>query len=286
MGWCARWTDIGRTRANLARLGSLAADLELYTAARVCALVRPLPTPPEFSLSVSFVGKRNYTSAEIKTVLANAITGTYRAWVYRQDDRAADLNIRVFLEHETARVGVRLTRRPLHERGYQLAHLPGTLKPSVAAALVRLAGARPGRRMLDPCCGSGTLLIEATLRGVRACGGDNSEFAVNAARANITAAGLAIPVHQWDARSLPLADATIDCIITNPPWGHQVPVNEDLSSLYRSLLAQMRRVLAPAGRLVLLTLEPGKIDASDLILLGKRKISLFGQRPTILVFTK
>src|SRR5579871_2308201 len=60
------WTDIGRQRSCLERLRHLSAHLDLHTAAMDCARLRPIHKPPTFSVTASFVGKRNYTSAEIK----------------------------------------------------------------------------------------------------------------------------------------------------------------------------------------------------------------------------
>ena len=77
----------------------------------------------------------------------------------------------------------------------------------------------------------------------------------------------------------------MDRVITNLPWGRQVPVNEALSSLYRRIFTQMRRVLAPSGRLVVLTNAPQEIDPLDLSCVEQIEISLFGQRPTILIYS-
>src|SRR6266702_329076 len=279
------WTDIGRSRRSLARLRQLGARLDLYAAAMCCARLRPVCLPPAFSLTVSFVGKRNYTSEEIKAVLAHEIERKHRGWTYQQDDRAADLNVRVFLEHDVAAVGVRLAKTALHDRWYQRVQLPGGLKPPVAAALALLAQTTSPTRVLDPCCGSGTILIEAALRGAIVCGGDRSPRAVAAARANVAAAGVKASVHQWDTTALPIATAAMDLVITNLPWGRQVPVDEDLSSLYERIFTQMRRVLAPSGRLVVLTNEPQEIDPLDLSCVEQIEISLFGQRPTILIYS-
>ncbi len=281
----ATWRDIGQSRRSLARLRQLGACLDLHAAAACCARLRPVHMPPAFSLTVSFVGKRNYTSEEIKAVLAYEIERKHHGWTYQQDDRAADLNVRVFLEHDVAAVGVRLTKAALHDRWYQQVHLPAALKPSVAAALVLLAQTTSTTRVLDPCCGSGTILIEAALRGAIVCGGDRSPRAVAAARANVAAAGVKASVHQWDTTALPIATAAMDLVITNLPWGRQVPVDEDLSSLYERIFAQMRRVLAPSGRLVVLTNEPQEIDPLDLSCVEQIEISLFGQRPTILIYS-
>jgi tRNA (guanine6-N2)-methyltransferase len=281
----ATWTDIGRPRSTLERLRHLAMHLDLHAAAAHCTSLRPLHTPTSFSMTASFVGKRNYTSEEIKAALAHEIM-TRHGWIYQQDDRTADLNVRVFIEHEIATVGVRLGKTALHDRWYQWVHLRGALKPSVAAAMIWLAQMTPPMTVLDPCCGSGTILIEAALQGASVYGGDSDPRALDAARTNIAAAGVQASVQGWDAQALPLADASIDRVICNLPWGRQVAIQEQThATLYRRIIAEMRRVLAPAGRIVLLTNEPEEIDLLDLCCIQQLEISLFGQRPTILVLT-
>ncbi len=280
----ATWTDIGRPRSTLERLRQLGSRLNLHAATACCARLRAVRLPPTFSVTVSFVGKRNYTSEEMKVVLAYEIERTH-GWTYQQDDRNADLNVRVFLEHEVAAVGVRVGKTALHERWYQRVHVPGALKPSVAAALVLLAQTTPTAAILDPCCGSGTILIEAALQGAIVCGGDSSPCALAAAQANIAAAGVEACIQRWDAQALPLDDATIDGVICNLPWGRQVHVEGTRAVLYRRMVAEMRRVLAPPGRIVLLTNAPQEIDSLDLRLVQQFEISLFGQRPTIFIFS-
>jgi tRNA (guanine6-N2)-methyltransferase len=281
----ATWTDIGRPRSALGRIRTLAARLRLYAATACCASLRPVGIPPRFSVTVSFVGKRNYTNEEMKAILATEIEKTH-GWSYQQDDCSADLNVRIFLEHEVATVGVRLGKTALHDRFYQRAHLPGALKPSVAAGLVLLAQAGPDTVVLDPCCGSGTILIEAALQGATVCGGDNSSQALAAAQANLAAAGIAACIQRWDARTLPLADASMDGVICNLPWGRQVEIaGGSRSALYRGIVTEMRRVLAPAGHMVLLTSAPEEVDPFDLCCIQRLEISLFGQRPSILMFS-
>src|SRR5256714_2774441 len=166
----ATWHGIGRPRRALATLRALSARIDLHGVASTCAGLRPLRTPPTFAVTASFVGKRNYSTAEIKQQIAAGVEAGH-GWTYCHDDAAADLTIRLFIEHDVAFVGVRLGQTALSRRPYKQVHLPGSLKPPVAAALVTLADAAPGLRLLDPCCGAGTILIEAALGGATAMGG-------------------------------------------------------------------------------------------------------------------
>jgi tRNA (guanine6-N2)-methyltransferase len=249
-----------------------------------CAEFRPIPESPAFPITASFVGKRNYSTDEIKQACAEGIAQR-TGWTYTPDDTEADLNVRVFIEHEQAFVGLRLGETLLRRRPYKHAHVPGSLKPSVAAALLALAEVSPGMHVLDPCCEAGTILIEAALGGALAQGGDRDPAAVAAARANAVAAGVLIDVQEWDARALSLGDGSNDRIVTNLPWGREVQVDAAPEAFYRLTCSKMRRVLAPGGRIVVLSNLPRQVDLPGLCCNTQTEISLFGQTPTVLVFS-
>lgn len=281
----ATWTGIAHTRDMLAVLQWHAAQLELDAIIARIAAVRPLPEQPIFSITASFVGRRNYSTDEIKRTVSEGITSLYD-WRYTPDDREADLNVRLFMEHEVAYVGVRLGKHPLHERAYKVVERPGSLKPTVAAAMLRLADVQPGERLLDPCCGSGTIVIEAALLGAAAQGGDIDAEAVEAALANAAAAGVDVPITQRDARALPLPDRNIDCVVSNLPWGRQIAVDDALARLYAEFCAEIERVNAPGGRVVVLTSAPKLLPFNRLRRIGADEISLYGQTPTICSFAE
>jgi 23S rRNA G2445 N2-methylase RlmL len=192
----------------------------------------------------------------------------------------------VFIDHETAIVGVRLGSKPLHERDYRAVERMGALKPPVAAAMVRLAEVQAGQSVLDPCCGSGTILLEAAAMGADASGGDFDAQAVQDTRANMRTVDAHLRVEHWDARRLPLEDANVDAVVSNLPWGRQIALDEALSALYAEVCLEIERVLRPGGRAVLLTTSPELLRFSALELAETREISLFGQNPVISVFQK
>jgi 23S rRNA G2445 N2-methylase RlmL len=278
-----RWPGLSHRRDGLAEIRLLSERLNLNQAIAALRTLRSLPPQPIFSVTASFVGRRNYTSDEIKNTVAQAVTAQHH-WHYTADDRQAYVNLRLFIEHETAFIGLRLSHHPLHERAYKQIQRIGSLKPPIAAALLHLVKLSPAHLLLDPCCGAGTILIEAAQMGAIPHGGDSSLEAVTAAQTNAHAAGLSLDIQHWDARALPLSSAAIDRIITNLPWGRQITLDDELPAFYRAVCAEMERVIAPNGRIAVLTTTPNLLQFSNMRLDQQLEISLFGQNPTISVF--
>jgi tRNA (guanine6-N2)-methyltransferase len=272
----ADWHPLSHTRAALADLKTLAASVDLTSAVEIIRLVRPVAVHPAFSLTANFVGKRNYSVPEIKQALRDGILSRCPHWRYVEDDAEAVLNVRLFIEHDRAVVGMRIGERPLYRRLYKQAHLPGSLKPTVAAALLMLAHAHAGQPLLDSFCGSGTILVEGALAGLKVTGGDLDGEAVRSARQNAKAC-----ISQWDATRLPLASHCFELAVSNLPWGRQVQVSSALEALYRRALDELRRVIIPGGKIVLLTSVPELLPVEQTV--ERREISLFGQNPTIVV---
>ncbi|MGE5184907.1 MAG: HEAT repeat domain-containing protein [Acidobacteriota bacterium] len=134
---------------------------------------------------------------------------------------------------------------------WRVAEVPAASHPTVAAALARVGGARPGDRVWDPFVGSGAELVErARLGPYRSLhGSDLDDAALAAARANLDAAGLAADLARADARTH--APGPVDLILTNPPLGSRVRV--DAGALLAAALPHFARQLAPGGRLVWIT---------------------------------
>ncbi|MCA7012868.1 bifunctional 23S rRNA (guanine(2069)-N(7))-methyltransferase RlmK/23S rRNA (guanine(2445)-N(2))-methyltransferase RlmL [Dickeya dadantii] len=74
-----------------------------------------------------------------------------------------DIRINVFLQREKASVALDLSGESLHLRGYREMAGQAPLKENLAAAIVLRSGWEAGTPMVDPMCGSGTLLIEAAM---------------------------------------------------------------------------------------------------------------------------
>jgi len=165
-------------------------------------------------------------------------------------------------------LAIRLSDERMRHRDYKVAHLPGSLRPSAAAALALLSKPMPEDVVLDPLCGAGTLLIErAHLGRYRLLiGCDRDATALSAARENVGLRYKPLELHRWDAAALPLPDRSIAKIITNLPWGIRHGSHEDNRRLYPRILQEFHRLLQPGGKIVILTGETRLM--SDLITRG------------------
>ena len=273
------WPAIPAQRLALLELAQRAGKLKLEPALEAISQVRELSPNPIFSVTANFVGKRNYSGDEIKQAVAQGIGQRY-GWTYAHEDQST-INVRIFLDHDQAQVGIRLGERALHRRGYKQANLPGSLKPTIAAAMLQVADLLPGDILLDPCCGAGTILIEGALAGAFASGGDLDPLALAATQENAASAGVDVPVESWDVCHLPIIDHEIKLVVTNLPWGRQVEVDRDLAAFYRQACGEISRVLTSNGSAVILTSHPDWLEFPGRKRAEQFEISLFGQTPTI-----
>jgi tRNA (guanine10-N2)-dimethyltransferase len=129
---------------------------------------------------------------------------------------------------------------------------PGSMSPSLARALSNIAGGYGGARLLDPTCGTGGVLLECALVGGRPVGGDTSKQMVEGSRTNLQGfCGEGGRLYVGDGRSLPLSEASVDCAVTDLPYGRASHVEgESPESVARRILDELWRVVRPGGRVV------------------------------------
>jgi putative N6-adenine-specific DNA methylase len=111
--------------------------------------------------------------------IKDAICDRFRADVGMRpsvDTAAPDVRIHAFLEAERFTVYLDTSGEPLFKRGYRHTAGEAPLRENLAAGLLRLAGWSPGTPLLDPMCGSGTLLIEAAEMSLARAAGARRSF--------------------------------------------------------------------------------------------------------------
>jgi putative N6-adenine-specific DNA methylase len=65
----------------------------------------------------------------------------------------------------------------LHKRGYRSLSAPAPLRETLASVMLTLSNWRPQYPLVDPCCGSGTILIEAVMKALNLAPGLGRSFA-------------------------------------------------------------------------------------------------------------
>jgi 23S rRNA (guanine2445-N2)-methyltransferase / 23S rRNA (guanine2069-N7)-methyltransferase len=112
------------------------------------------------------IGHSKFAALRVK----DAIADLFRARTGRRpsvDTETPDIRINLHMHGTLATLALDLSGESLHRRGYRLSSVEAPLKETLAAAIVQLAGFSrefpADGVVLDPMCGSGTLLIEAAL---------------------------------------------------------------------------------------------------------------------------
>ena len=97
----------------------------------------------------------------VKKAVADRLSEAYGVeWLA---ETGAEYAIHLSLHKDVVLLTLDTSGAGLHKRGYREEAGEAPLKETLAAALVKLSFWRPDRLLLDPMCGSGTILIEAAL---------------------------------------------------------------------------------------------------------------------------
>jgi predicted RNA methylase len=151
---------------------------------------------------------------------------------------------------------------PFREK--RLAERTGALPPTVAAAMAFLGEPKPGEIVLDPVCGTGTLLAEvyAYAPDARLIGVDIDENAIHAALQNLS--------HVQNKRlivgngiNIDLPPHSVTLFLANLPFGKQYGDKRTNPQLYTELLAEMLRLGVPdRSRAVLISSDIDAVESS------------------------
>ncbi len=121
---------------------------------------------------------------------------------------------------------------------------PDTIHPKIARAMVNLSRSGSGDMFLDPFCGSGGLLLEATSIGSFPIGIDNDHRILWGCRRNLDYFETPFSGICADARNIPFRSQSIDAIATDPPYGRSSSTRKsDIATLLKASLTELTDVL-------------------------------------------
>ncbi|KUJ99349.1 MAG: putative N6-adenine-specific DNA methylase [Thermococcales archaeon 44_46] len=149
----------------------------------------------------------------------------------------------------------------LHKRPWRVYDHPAHLKASIANAMIELAEL-DGGSVVDPMCGSGTILIELALRGYggKIIGIEKYKKHLKGAKMNALAAGVLdrIDFIHGDATKLSHYLDSVDFAISNLPYGLKIGKKSLIPELYMEVFNELSKVLEKRG--VFLTTEKKAIE--------------------------
>jgi len=254
-----RMPKMTRSRSSLSALSGSLARFNFKEAFACCRQVgiharKRMP----FRVTSRLSGKRNFRRVDLQRVIERALLE--RGWYLKSSNSAIDIWAEV--HGDDGYISIKLSSNDMAQRSYKQAHIPASLKPTLAYSMVRLSRPHPEDVFLDAMCGAGTILLERALikRYRYLIGGDVSIDALDAIVENFGRKHQPRQFFHWDARSLPLGSNTVDKIVCNLPFGETIGNVSQLTNLYRQCLREYERVLKPRGRMVLLTSQDMLLD--------------------------
>ncbi|HNX10572.1 MAG TPA: methyltransferase domain-containing protein [bacterium] len=146
--------------------------------------------------------------------------------------------------------------------------LSGMLPPKLAQIMINLAGQDLSASLLDPFCGSGTILAEARLMGYqKISGSDLSDKAISDTKTNLHWLGekLNLKTDNIELKKISateisswLKPKSVDAVITEPYLGpsrnqDNLPkIITELNHLYAQTLKELKKIIKPNGTVVML----------------------------------
>ena len=111
----------------------------------------------------------------VKKAIVDRLSDFY--CVDKLPETGAEYTVKVTMLKDRATITIDTSGDGLHKRGYRQHKVAAPMKETMAAALVMLTFWKEGRLLVDPCCGSGTIPIEAAMIGMNIAPGLNRKFA-------------------------------------------------------------------------------------------------------------
>jgi len=165
----------------LLRVGSFEARTfeELFQQTKALPWEEWLPHDAEFPVVGKSLKSRLFSVPDCQAIVKKAIVErlkeTYGLNWFPED--GARYRIEVALRKDVVTLTIDTSGAGLHKRGYRKLAGPAPLKETLAAAIIMLSRWRAEWAFLDPCCGTGTLPIEAALLAQNQAPGLRRDFA-------------------------------------------------------------------------------------------------------------
>lgn len=265
-----------RVQICLARFKAVTFE-ELFQGVKAIPWGDWLPEDARFPVDGRSVKSTLFSISDCQAIAKKAVVEKLKQSYHRDffEETGALYRLEVSLLKDMVTVTLDTTGAGLHKRGYRKIAGEAPLKETMAAALIDLTFWKPGRTLVDPMCGTGTIPIEAALIAENRAPGLTRSFVAEQwpafapafAKAREEAMDLIRPCGEItvfgrdiDAKA---ADVSATCarlagvekavrferadmrtfssdekygfIITNPPYGERLGQEEEVQAIYRDM---------------------------------------------------
>lgn len=134
-----------------------------------------MPQDGNYRISVASSKSRLYHRGAVAQRVQESISGR----MGKGSETSSGPEVRIFVRAESDRFTVSLdsSGELLHKRGIKSGGARAPIRETLASAVLKIAGYRPGRLLVDPMCGSGTFSLEAAMISRNMPAGRFREFA-------------------------------------------------------------------------------------------------------------
>ncbi len=159
--------------------GQYATEDDLFNAAY------KLDWPGWFKVSNNFMVKVTGVKCPLKSLefatlrIKDAVCDKFRQVVNSRpyiDTKEPDVRIHAYLAADSYQFYLDTSGQALYQRGLRRASIEAPLRENLAAGIIKLSGWNPGMPFLDPMCGSGTFLLEASMMALNIAPGSQRDF--------------------------------------------------------------------------------------------------------------
>ena len=155
---------------------------ELFQGVKKIEWEKMLPEDARFPIRAKCVKSQLMSPSDVQKIAKRAMVerlkGAYGAEWF--SETGALFQIDISIRDDIATVCVDSSGEPLSKRGYRTWNGEAPLRETLAAALVLQSGWHPWQPLVDPCCGTGTILIEAAFIATSRAPGLTRRFAMEA----------------------------------------------------------------------------------------------------------
>lgn len=152
---------------------------ELFQQTKALPWEELIPIDGKFTVTGTSVKSKLHSVPACQSIVKKAIVERLKEYycIDHFEETGAAYTVKTTILKDNVTLTVDTSGAGLHKRGYRARDVAAPIKETLAAAMVQLSFWREDRLMMDPCCGSGTVPIEAAMIGRNIAPGLNRSFA-------------------------------------------------------------------------------------------------------------